>query len=343
MYNIHYSEKFRSLKNPKFYLYSNQIEFLAINYPKFMKNNVFIKNDVQIKFFEYILNIDLLQDDDLVILTNKGLLIENKNILIPKVKYFSFTDNYNILICYISESINSLKVIKLKDNNYEIIDSIEINQKNIYQILKISNNRFITYGDYNILLWKMDENNSLKFLSNINELTTGKKLKEILFLTNNKNIITLNEEDFHILKFWKINDDNKIEKIAEIEINGEFCDFIDYDNDILIVKYDYHILYFINLNNFQIIHQENKIYMFAMKKLMNGNILFCVEGKIGYDIIEYKFNKIKCELIEFKIIPNAHYSCDIKILEMKNCNLITYENNFIVIWNKNNEFNKIND
>ena len=76
---------------------------------------------------------------------------------------------------------------------------------------------------------------------------------------------------------------------------------------------------------------------------MNGNILFCVEGKIGYDIIEYKFNKIKCELIEFKIIPNSHYSNVKKILEMKNCNLITYENNFIVIWNKNNELNKIND
>ena len=83
-----------------------------------------------------------------------------------------------------------------------------------------------------------------------------------------------------------------------------------------------------------------------MKNLMNGNILFCVSGKIGYDIIEYKFNKIKCELIEFKIIPSAHfaYSSPIeKILEMKNCNLITYENNFIVIWNKNNVLNKIND
>ena len=272
-------------------------------------------------------------------------MIENKNILIPKVKYFSFTDNYNILICYISESINSLKVIKLKDNNYEIIDSIEINQKNIYQILKISNNRFITYGDYNILLWKMDENNSLKFLSNINELTTGKKLKEILFLNNNKNIITFNEEDFHILKFWKITDDNKIEKIAEIEINREFSELIEYDNDILIVKDDNHILYFINLNNFQIINKKYKIYMFAMKKLMNGNIIFCAKGKLGYGIFEYKFNKINCELTEFKIIPNAHFSPIIKILEMKNCNIITYEENkdFIVIWNKNEKLNIIND
>jgi hypothetical protein len=303
-----------------------------------MKNNVFIKNDVQLKYFDGNCKVDLFKDDDLVIRNNEGLRIENKNIFIPKVSDFSFTDNYNILICYISESINSLKVIKLKDNNYEIIDSIEINQKNVYQILKISNNRFITYGDYNVLLWKLDENNSLKFLSNINEF--GKLLGKIFFLTNNKIIITLNEE--HFLKFWKINDDNKIEKIAEIEINQGFSELINYDNDILIAK-NYHILYFINLNNFQIIHQENKIYMFAMKKLMNGNILFCVEGKIGYDIIEYKFNKIKCELIEFKIIPNAHYSNVIKILEMKNCNLITYENNFIVIWNKNNEFNKIND
>ena len=45
LYNYHYSKKFKALNNPKFYLYSNQIEFLVINYPKFIKNNFFIKND----------------------------------------------------------------------------------------------------------------------------------------------------------------------------------------------------------------------------------------------------------------------------------------------------------
>ena len=44
-----FSSTFRLEKNPEFYLYSNQIEYLAVHYPKFFENNYFIKNDVQVK------------------------------------------------------------------------------------------------------------------------------------------------------------------------------------------------------------------------------------------------------------------------------------------------------
>ena len=72
----HYVEKYKVLKNPKFYLYQNQIEYLALNYPIFIKNNYFIKNDIQIKNFEDKINyVYLLNNDKLVYTTNKGLII----------------------------------------------------------------------------------------------------------------------------------------------------------------------------------------------------------------------------------------------------------------------------
>lgn len=352
--NYYYSKKFRALKNPKFYLYSNQIEFLAINYPQFMKNNIFIKNDVQIKLFDNIIKVDLFKNDDLAITYNEGLIIENKNIFIPKVKNFSFTENDNILICYFYEYINinwvySLKVIKLKDNNYEIIDSIKI-QNYIEEIVKINNNRFISYGKFSddkILLWIIDENNTLKY-SKINELKDNDTIEKIFVLTNNnKIIIPLYNKKNNILQFWKINDNNTIEKIFDINLNQFINNLLDYDNDILIVVTS-NYLFFINLNNFQIMSriviEFFRKEVVCMRKLMNGNILFCVRGKRDYDIIEYKFNKIKCELFKFKFISNAAYVRISKILEMKNGHIITIEkyNNVIEIW-KNNEFNKIND
>ena len=55
------------------------MEYLAINYPKFIENNYFIKNDVQIKYYnEYISYITLLKNDILAYVGGNGLIIENK-------------------------------------------------------------------------------------------------------------------------------------------------------------------------------------------------------------------------------------------------------------------------
>ena len=121
----HYVEKFKALKNPEFYLYKNQIEYLALNYPIFIKNNYFIKNDIQIKNFEDKINyVYLLNNDKLVYITNKGLIIEGKNYIIPYVHKLCLTNDNNIIIIMNYDINKKLKVIKLNENDYEIIETI---------------------------------------------------------------------------------------------------------------------------------------------------------------------------------------------------------------------------
>ena len=117
-----------------------------------------------------------------------------------------------------------------------------------------------------------------------------------------------------------------------------------YDN--ILFAYASNILSFININNYHIIKQiENFESINCMTKLLNGNILFGVKGKNDNYIIEYKFNKITCDLTKFKSISNAHFDNISKLLEMKNGKIISYEKNadFMVIWNRSNEFNIINN
>ena len=350
LYNYHYSKKFKALNNPKFYLYSNQIEFLVINYPKFIKNNFFIKNDVQIKIFSVIKNVFLLKNDILAIIYNEGLIIESKNILIPYVKNICLTEDNNIIICFIDEIVNkqyisSIKVIKLKENGYEIIDSIKI-KENCLEIVKISNNRFITYNSYDnveILLWKLTENNSLEYLLKINELKINDDRIEEIFVLN-KDIIMPKYRYYKNLNFWKIDENNKINQLFNINLNYSIEILFNYDN--ILFAYASNILSFININNYHIVKQiENFESINCMTKLLNGNILFGIKGKNDNYIIGYKFNKITCDLTKFKSISNAHFDNISKLLEMKNGKIISYEKNadFMVIWNRNNEFNVINN
>ena len=92
-----------------------------------------------------------------------------------------------------------------------------------------------------------------------------------------------------------------------------------------------------NLNNYQIIKQiENLRDICCMTKSLNGNILLGIRDNTGYDIIECKFNKTTYDLIKLKFISNAHFTDISKIIEMKNGNIISYQdcNDFIVIWNR---------
>ena len=73
---------FKYAKNMEFYLYANQIEYLAIYYPKFLESNYFIKNDVQIKKInKYLSNVVLLKNNILAFLCKSDLIIEKKILL----------------------------------------------------------------------------------------------------------------------------------------------------------------------------------------------------------------------------------------------------------------------
>ncbi len=72
--------------------------------------------------------------------------------------------------------------------------------------------------------------------------------------------------------------------------------------------------------------------------------LFWIKRNKRYDIIEYKFDKNTFNLTELKLISNAHFYYISQIIEMKNGNIISLENNYtltlIIIWNRkdNNNF-----
>ena len=342
LYNYHYAEKFRALKNQNFYLYSNQMEYLAINYPKFNENNYFIKNDVQIKYYnEYISNIILLKNDILAYVGDNGLIIESKNIIIPEIIKFCKTEDNNILITIFKEKANSnfvnkLKVIKLNENGYETINSIVV--KSIKDIIKISNNKFITIYYGYVRLLKLNINNSLEYLSG-KYLGFNKEIEEILVLNND--IIIPNYKDEY-LNFWKINEDNTICRIFNINLRNLY----NYFNIDSLFQYD-NILFISNryINNNQFVKKINILNgLSCITRTLNGNILFGIKGNKGYDIIEYKFDKNTFNLTELKLISNAHFGNISQIIEMKNGNIISLENRYrlslIVIWNRkeNNNF-----
>ena len=343
---------FKLEKSPEFYLYSNQIEYLAIHYPKVLQNNYFIKNDVQVKnVHERIKNVVLLKNDILSFLCCKGLIIESKNIIIPNVKRFCLTDENDIIICFTDEYkkyehkiIDYLKVIKLKENDYEIINTNNISVDHwVENMVKISNNLFIiSYGETNdITLWKINENYSLKYLSKtqlLKEYSFSNRLEDIFVL--NKDIIIpkfINDKHLYI---WKINEDNTLTNAFSIDIGFNIGSLLKYDN-ILFVK-DYSRITFINLDNYQIIKQIENLDICCMTKSMNGNILLGIKGKKGYDIVECKFDKTTYDLTKLKLIANAYDTEISEIIEMENGNIISYKeyHNLIVIWNRKEDLKK---
>ena len=337
----YYHEKFIALKNKNFYLYPNQIEYLAINYPKFKEKNYFIKNDVQIIKFEYMIRHVYLLNNDILgfISLDEGLIIEDKNYSIPNVTKISLTDKNNIIITLNDEFenrtlIEKLKVIKLNENNYEILYTINMSISNI---IKINNNRFITHdlGKNEIKLWILNEENSLKYLSKklLSEYNYNNSLQSIFLLNEEENIIIPNYNNGH-LDFWKINEDNTINKIFDTNLNYNIQLLFKYDN--ILIVYTLNLIFFIDINTFQLIKEirSPNYEICCMTKTLNGNILFGEKRKEGYDIIEYKFNKTNCDLIKSKILTNIQTGEISQIIIMKNGNIFTYEkdNNFIFIF-----------
>jgi len=333
---------FKLEKNPEFYLYSNQIEYLAIHYPKFLKNNYFIKNDAKIKnIHERIKNVVLLKNDIISVLCDKGLIIESKKIIIPYVRCFCLTDENDIIICFTQEykyriCIDKLQVIKLKENDYEIINTNKVNSPP-ENIAKISNNRYIMYyfGTNDITLWKLNDNYSLEYLlkTHLNNVEYYNRLEEIFVI--NEDIIIPKYNSYRDINFWKINEDNTLININNVNIGYSFLSVLKYDNILLVLCN--HTIAFFNLNNYQIIKIiENLECISCMTKLMNGNILLGFKGDKNYDIVECKFNKTTCDFTKLKLIDNAYYTEITKIIEMENGNIISYQsfNNFIIIWNR---------
>ena len=207
-------------------------------------------------------------------------------------------------------------------------------------MVKIGNKRFIIYcnNTNDIELWKLNDNHSLKWSSKaqlLKELRYSERINDILVL--NKDTIILEFKDNHNLYFWKINEDNTLTNVFNIEIGDKFNhkSFLKYDN-ILFVQM-YHSIYLINLNNYQFVKKIEYLKdMCCMTKLMNGNILLGIKGKNGYDIVECKFNKTTYDLTKLKLIANAYYKEISKIIEMENGNIISYQkdNDLIVIWNR---------
>ena len=207
---------------------------------------------------------------------------------------------------------------------------------NLNNIVKISNNRFMTYGNYNLnyisYLWKLDENNSLKYIS---KKRYDYNLEYIFYLKE-ENIIIPNYGNEY-LHFYKINEDNTINKIFNTNLNYSIKLFFKYDKILFVCTYSKII--FIDINNKNIIKQI--VYsgtISCMTKLSNGNILFGIENeKCGCDIIEYKFNMNNCDLSEINISSNIYNGSLSQMIETKNGNIITYEKykNFILILNLN--------
>ena len=154
----------------------------------------------------------------------------------------------------------------------------------------------------------------------------------------NKDIIILKFICDEYLYFWKINEDNTLTRVFKINVGYGGKSLLKYDN-ILFIKY-YNSIQFMNLDNYQVIKQiDNLNDICCITKLLNGNILLGLSGEKGYDIVEYKYNKITYDLTKLNFIYNAYFAKITNLIEMENGNIISYkkENDYIIIWNRSED------
>ena len=154
----------------------------------------------------------------------------------------------------------------------------------------------------------------------------------------NKDIIILKFICDEYLYFWKINEDNTLTRVFKINVGYGGKSLLKYDN-ILFIKY-YNSIQFMNLDNYQVIKQiDNLNDICCITKLLNGNILLGLSGEKGYDIVEYKYNKITYDLTKLNFIYKAYFAKITNLIEMENGNIISYkkENDYIIIWNRSED------
>ena len=200
--------------------------------------------------------------------------------------------NGNIILSF---SNGDIRIIKISNNSYEIIQDIynAHNYQRIYNIIELKNNinefNFISCSeDKSIKLWSIRNNNNI-----YEEIFQIKEEEEIFNIKEIKNnIIIYDIYKLEKIKFYDIQEKKEIKQINNLKLSDWWNNFIIINNKVIICGNEK--IYFIDINTYLII------------KEINYNCIICSGVKINensFIIGDYKGN-----LVEFNINNDAPIS-----------------------------------
>ena len=237
---------------------------------------------------------------------NSNLIIYNKETFNPDIiiqnnlsNLYNFTQLKNKNIACSFYSNNTLKIIKIKNNNYEDIQIIKnAHNNNINKIIELKNENLITFsGDCSFKIWKLNNNNN-KY-EKIDEFKDSNKLSDGLEIKDNEIILYALETNPQSLVFYNLIKNEKIKTLINLilYIIDVGYRIIKLNNDEVAVAGNGKV-YLIDINNYLILNEINSDYSnYCILKLSNN--LFLIGDRNG-TITQYKIENKKLIKESFK-------------------------------------------
>ena len=296
-----------------------------------------LNQNIELKTYITTLNV---HSNDVYCLTvlNDGRLVsgsEDKSIII----YNKYTYQPNIIIKEHNYSIKCLiqlkngilascsddetiKLFNIKENEYELIQTLNLHSSGVSKILELSNN-YLVSGSYDktIIFYikdgiKYKKDYSITTIGYVNNIIETKQ-NEIVYSTWGDEII-----------FFDLN--KRKNKLIIENITAAWNSFCMINNDLLLIG-GVNMIYIINVNEYKKIRQidiPNSDFIYATCKL-NYNII--IIGDDYGNLMKWRIEKDNLILISKK--ENAHNSCITVILNLFNRHIVTCsEDNTIKIW-----------
>ena len=191
-----------------------------------------------------------------------NLIIYNKETFKPDLiiknnlgNLFTFTQLKNKNLACSFDKNNTLKIIKIKNNNeYKDIQIIKnAHNERITKIIELKNKNIITFSwDCSFKIWKLNNNkyNKINEFKDINQLSDGLEYKynEILYALNT------NPQS---LVFYNLKKSEKITTLNNLNLSiNSLCRIIKLNNDQIVVA-GYNKIYLVDINNYVILNKIN--------------------------------------------------------------------------------------
>ena len=216
---------------------------------------------------------------------------------------------------------NTIKLFNIKENEYELIQTLNLHSNCVSKILEFSNNYLVSSSNDKTIIFYIKED--IKY----------KKDYSIYTFNYVNNIIETKQNEIVYSTWREINffDINKRKNKSIIEnINAAWNTFCMINNDLLLIG-GVNMIYIINVNEYKKIRQidiPNTGYIYAICKL-NSNI-FIISDKNG-NLMKWRIEKDDIILISKK--ENAHNDFLYVILNLFNRHIVTSSYDGIIkIW-----------
>ena len=243
---------------------------------------------------------------------------------------FNFTQlkNKNIACSFYNNF--TLKIIKIKNNDYETIQTINYaHDDQINKILELKNGNLITFShDFSFKIWKLNNNNEYE---KINKIEDSNKLSDGIEIKDNKIILYTLNSNPQSLVFYDLNKNIKIKTLNNLNLSLSCsCKIIKIKDDEIAVAWNKKV-YLIDINNYEILYEINSDYNNKCILKLSNN-LFIIGDDKG-TITQYKIENRRIIIISSKI--RAHENRIWSMTLLKNMIISGGHYNEIKIWKLN--------